>query len=345
MKMSEKMSKKVTKWIPKVEEKVSMIEKQECYSKDDIQKIKSMITFVKMLTKSSHKYYIFGGIVRDYLIPSRYLLSKGIIDFDPFDIKNIDKILKVYPFRISNDVDIITYYNLKTPDFEKDVRGIGWDLKKMLTEEKKSSFCRHSTKYEITNPFISFSFNVDFVVENPELSKYRDFDVNSIYFSCKKGLFIHPTMKDRVMGSEFYSENDDWSKKLLGKSEIDVLTEKIITKKCNFLYGLCYGHIRDFAINLLSKRFVKMINMGYDIENLRWLLSSFEEEYECTICRDVKKNTHVVKFICSGVKDKNYHGVCAECVYNYFSDQLKRCGHYIKCHICREKHYMCINHR
>lgn len=261
---------------------------------------KAILSLVYKLVNESN-FILFGGIVRDIIIPS---VSKGL---DPFEKKfkpdaEISDIDMTFVPDEKYSTDLSTRVNDMFPKFRE------WDWR-VNTLQHITTYGGNGLRIFISHCWAEIVTHIDFVPLST--SHQLDFDVNLFRFSKEKGL--HTCMRR--------------SKILLEQIVLFRTSDKIMRKSCKFLLPVVSDDEAKDANS--AKRFVKMLKKGWKIENIGATISVVEEtkDGECQICGAVPNGRHIV-LTCSSCR------LCFDCFQGLIeSKRLDSCI----CPTCRQR--------
>lgn len=279
---------------------------------------KAILSLSYKLIDKYENLILFGGIVRDYIIPS---IDKGINPFTELSEKDLSEKI--------DDVDI--YFSGENYIDETDF--LEWffgDLNYKLGEwdwisedpvKYRDMYSTEGYKVNLTHSLCGVKTHIDFVKLN---TINQDADVNVFTFGKLRGIDIIPTnIKDRSINSFF-----------TGAKIFKDVTQKINRKELNMFGGCLFDSERkeNEKISLLLERFIKYIRKGWTILNIdNDIFIHKEKDHECNICYTAESDIYI-KLACSN---------CFLCLF-CFEKLLKSSiteeeKYYFSCPTCRKK--------
>jgi hypothetical protein len=255
-------------------------------------KNRAILAFAYKLIDHFPKVTLFGSIVREIIAPS---FIEGIYPFSntfntQYDLTDIDIIYTLD----TNSEQKISNLNLMRYELENmhhKIREWDWWLDHY---EKIKVYGVKGLRYHVKNLILDFSIHIDFIIQD---SKYIvDFDVNTMRFNKKRGLFLSLEDTDNTIKSIF---NIDYT--------FQNLLKCIKNRECKSVYGLHktqgFGQDAEYiGKNVLSiKRYVKMLKNNWTILNQTKTIKVHDHtnnDHLCNICFEVPTDIHI-ELICS----------------------------------------------
>jgi hypothetical protein len=285
-------------------------------------------TLLKLLISES--YSIFGGIVRDYLVPCSALLQ------NKYKFNSLIKIVDNYGSLLINDFDIqvksLEHANL----IIRNIRNL-LNVKKIYKKNKieYNEYSQYIISVEIVfNSCIGkdIIFMIDFV-KCTEVNSV-DFSVNNLQWINNYGFKLIQKTENfykwiydnntNILNIEFH--NIDWNDPEFEKLCINFISNQIIKKEAHFIKN----KLNNTPVKI-KERFKKLWSHGFIFSefkygNINCFLTNehFNHDDPCTICFDkFEKNVIVLKTNC----DHIFH---IDCIYKWNKQKNS-------CPICRNK--------
>ncbi len=268
-------------------------------------------TFFRLLTILTRKFAVFGGVVRDLIVPlCLHDLNINIPDFetlleleDGINLNDIDLMQACY-----NDEDC------KTDTFELHsiIKNSGFIISN--TENIDDYNATLATKLMIYDPFNDIdSISLDFVCHDiHKTTPLVNFDVNNLKWSNEFEFDLVERSQIKYLNYRLNKKSNLYSYAHLKYKYIDDVFENIRNKRCNILPGF------DMSMPKFIKGLRKIMEKNFVVENIRTVelfknMTTVHEgqEYEdpCIICKDPIANGDVIMVVCESQKHV-YHSNC-----------------------------------
>lgn len=275
--------------------------------------VADFLSVITMIGETKN-FHIFGGTVRDVIIPmllkneneiSVCSFRKLLEEQKQVEINNIDVICFKNQSVFDMKIDILSYMRCWDWEEEKDLNMFEstFDLRDLGIKSKKI--------YSVINKISKSEINIEFVLADRK-RVVIDFDVNNVMWDFRNGV--------RAIRSE--KKQSLWGPKMDDTYVLYNIVENIKNKTCRFHDDFIEPK-DDYKSN--PERIIKMLSKGFlIIDNRLDVISSYVNRNDamCIICREELKEDQISFLMCNG-KD-HYH--CGTCVMKWFKErQLFQC--------------------
>jgi hypothetical protein len=263
-------------------------------------------SLLKLLITQSHS--IFGGIVRDYLVPCSLLFQ------NKYKFQTIKKIIEKYDSILINDFDVQVKSFEQANSIIKNIRNLS-NVKKIT--RKNNIEYNDYPQYIISTEIVftccignDIKFMIDFVKVSDITSV--DFNVNNLQWFNNSGFKLIQKSKEfyklvynNINELSHIEFNDiDWNDPIFEKACINFICNQILEKKAYFIKNRLNN-----TCEKIKERFKKLWIHGFKFYEFKYgnincfiTDSDFHHDDPCAICIDkIENNFIVIKTPCNHI--------------------------------------------